>query len=78
MKTIFFLVSIFILPFLLFAYADIELTNSLKNNIDQQFQNNLRTIPIPSILEELTRQDFLSNAILSNQFIISSDKKQIL
>lgn len=75
MKTIFFLISISMLPFLLFVYADIELTNSLKNNIDQQFQNNLRTVPISSILEELARQDFLSNSIPNNQFIISSDKK---
>ena len=75
MKTIFFLISISLMSFLVFAYADTELTNFLKNNIEKQFQNNLRTTPVSSVLEELSRQDFLSNVVSSNQFIISSDKK---
>ena len=75
MKTLFFLITISLMPFLMFVYVDAESMNSIKNNIEHEFQLNLRTIPISSILEELARQEFLSNVISSNQFIISNDKK---
>ena len=75
MKSIFFLTTISLMSLLVFVYADTESITSLKNNVERQFQNNLRDIPIPFVLEELVRQEFLSNVIISNQFIISSDKK---
>lgn len=75
MKIIFFLIFISLMPFFISAYADIELTNPLKNNIEKQFQNNLRIVPMSSVLEELARQDFLSNIITDNQFLIPNDKK---
>ena len=74
MKIILILFSITVIPFLVFAYGDIELTNSLKNNVEKQFQNNLRSISMSSILEELARQELLSNTVSNNQFVISNNK----
>ena len=75
MKIMMVLIFVIVLSFLSLAYAESELFDHIKNNLQQILEKGLTHDKVISVVEELTRQGVLSATFYHDQIVLSNDKK---